>query len=67
VVSVDLRAGFEAPKREKLFQLKLRRGSEGPLYDVTSDGQRFIAITGVDVENPNTIGIVLNWAGLIRR
>jgi serine/threonine protein kinase/Tol biopolymer transport system component len=67
LVSVDLRAGLETPKLEKLFQLKLRRGSEGPLYDVTSNGQRFIAITGVEVENQNTIGIVLNWPGLIRR
>jgi len=67
LVAADLRAGLERPAFQRLFLMRLRRGSEGPLYDVTANGQRFIAIASVEAETPDTIDLILNWPGLLRR
>jgi Tol biopolymer transport system component len=67
LAAVDLTHGLEAPASMVLFQVPFRRGSEGPLYDVTSDGQRFIVIASEDVEAPDTIDVILNWPALMHR
>ncbi len=43
-----------------------RASSEGPLYAVTPDGQRFLAIAGRESDTPDTVDIVLNWPSLLR-
>ena len=65
--AVDLSNGFTNVVPAALFRAALRRGSEGPVFDVTRDGQRFIAIVGDDLESPDSIDLVLNWPSLIRR
>jgi len=65
--AVDLSNGFIDVVPAALFRAAARRGSEGPLFDVTRDGQRFIAIVGEDLESPDSIDLVLNWPSLIRR
>ena len=67
LVAADLRTGLERPAFQRLFRMRLRRGSEGPLYDVTAIGLRFIAIASVEAETPDTIDLILNWPGLLRR
>ena len=65
--AADLSNGFIDVVPAALFRAAARRGSEGPLFDVTRDGQRFIAIVGEDLESPDSIDLVLNWPSLIRR
>jgi serine/threonine protein kinase len=67
IFSVDVSQGFDAAPPVPLFRAAVRRGSEGPLFDVTRDGQRFIVIAGESVESPDSIDVVLNWPSLIRR
>jgi Tol biopolymer transport system component len=67
VTAVDLTGGWDAPSSTVLFQVPFRRGSEGPLYDVTADGQRFIVIASDNVEAPDTIDVILNWTSLLQR
>ncbi len=67
IFSVDVSKGFDAAPPVRLFRAAVRRGSEGPLFDVTRDGQRFIVIAGESQESPDSIDLVLNWPGLIRR
>jgi serine/threonine protein kinase len=52
---------FRASTPRTLFKTRLRRGSEGPLYDAASDGQRFLAITGAEAGDESNIEIVFNW------
>ena len=56
---------FRASTPRPLFKTHLRRASEGPLYDVASDGQRFILITGAEAGGGSNIEMVLNWPGLL--
>jgi eukaryotic-like serine/threonine-protein kinase len=56
---------FRALNTRPLFKTRLRRASEGPLYDVTSDGQRFMLITGAEAGGSSNIEMVLNWPGLL--
>lgn len=65
--SVDVANGFEAVSPAPLFRATVRRGSEGPLFDVTRDGQRFIVIAGENAESPDSIDLVLNWPRLVPR
>ena len=55
----------EAPKR--LFHTNLRLGSNKALYDVTSDGQRFLIIAGDIPYGDSDIEMVLNWPSLLPR
>jgi hypothetical protein len=54
---------FSPPK--PLFHTGLRRGSDGPLYDVTGDGQRFLMISGLDTPGESNIDMTLNWPSLL--
>jgi Tol biopolymer transport system component len=67
LASVDVARGFDNVAVKQLFRPAVRRGSEGPLFAVTRDGQRFLLIVGEYTESPDTIDVVLNWPGLMRR
>jgi serine/threonine-protein kinase len=65
VVPVQTTPTFSAGKPRKLFDASWWSAQSGRTYDVTADGQRFLAITdpSSDGENapPQTFTIVLNW------
>jgi hypothetical protein len=48
-----------------LFHINLLDAG-APLYDVTSDGQRVLAVTPARAES-NSIGLLLNWSQLVRK
>ena len=50
-----------------LFHPNLRLGSDKALYDVTSDGQRFLVIDGEIRFADSDIEMVLNWPSLLPR
>jgi len=51
----------------------LRFGTPAPLfniginYDVSSDGQRFLALTPVDEREASPMTVVANWQGLLKK
>jgi serine/threonine protein kinase/Tol biopolymer transport system component len=67
LMSVEIRPDtefrFSPPK--PLFHTSLRRGSDGPLYDVTGDGERFLMISGLDTLGESNIDMTLNWPSLL--
>jgi eukaryotic-like serine/threonine-protein kinase len=67
IQAVDVTKGFDAAAPATLFRASVRRGSEGPVFAVTRDGQRFLVIVGEKAENADSIDLVLNWPGLIKR
>jgi hypothetical protein len=66
VVPVQTTPAFSAGKPRKLFDATWWTAQSGRTYDVTADGQRFLAIKdpSSDAENPSpqTFTVVLNWA-----
>jgi hypothetical protein len=48
-----------------LFRTSVRRGSEGPLYAATPDGQRFLIISAKESVDSSNVEVVLNWPGLL--
>ena len=52
---VALEGGYEGPKRLS------------PTYDITSDGQRFVAVKINEESGPRTIHVVLNWFEELKR
>jgi hypothetical protein len=36
-------------------------------YDVTKDGQRFLAVSADRVAERGTLSVIANWAGLLRK
>jgi hypothetical protein len=56
---------FRFSPPQPLFRMSLRRGSDGPLYDVTADGQRFLTISGLDTPGESNIDMTLNWPSLL--
>jgi serine/threonine protein kinase/Tol biopolymer transport system component len=58
-------ARTEPPKQ--LFHSNLRVGDSKALYDVTSDGQRFLIIAGDIPYGDSDIEMVLNWPSLLPR
>ena len=49
----------------KMFYGNLRLGSYESLYDVSSDGQRFLLIERVSQPDDSYLGMVLNWPSLL--
>jgi Tol biopolymer transport system component len=66
MIATPIRLGLEAQvgTPQRLFRL-----SPGSLrdYDVTGDGQRFLAIVDVPVPDADDIAITLNWTSLLKR
>jgi hypothetical protein len=48
-----------------LFQMNLLDVS-APLFDVTADGQRFVAVTPARAES-SAISLLLNWPALLNK
>lgn len=68
LMSVKMSAGSPAAAApEALFRIALRQASEGPMYGVTPDGERFLAITGKQADASGVIEIILNWPSLSAR
>jgi Tol biopolymer transport system component/DNA-binding winged helix-turn-helix (wHTH) protein len=61
-VQGELRVG----KPIQLFAANARSGSEGTLYDVSPDGQRFLLIDRGNSETEGAIEMILNWPSLLR-
>ncbi|MEO8190046.1 MAG: protein kinase [Acidobacteriota bacterium] len=64
-VDVKTDSGFEAGTARALFELTLKSGT-GWKYDVSPDGQRFLANTVMGEVKANPITLVLNWAAEIK-
>jgi len=64
-VPVQTTPAFSAGKPTKLFDANWWAVLSGRMYDVTADGQRFLAIKDLsaDVESatPQTFTVVVNW------
>ncbi len=65
VVDIKTDSGFEAGTPRALFELTLKSGT-GWKYDISPDGQRFLANTVVGEVKANPITLVLNWASEIK-
>lgn len=67
-VDVNANAAFATGEPKQLFRARLKRTSAiAGSYDVTQDGQRFLAnITSGD-ETVAPITLVLNWAAALKR
>ncbi len=66
VVPVQTDPTFVPENPQELFELPAMRRGEGRTYDVSPDGQRFLAINAVPLEtdadaSPPQINIILNW------
>jgi Tol biopolymer transport system component len=68
LMAVDVKAdsGFEAGTPRALFDVRLKSGT-GWRYDISPDGQRFLANTVVGEVKANPITLVLNWAAEIKK
>jgi Tol biopolymer transport system component len=67
VVDVKTDSGFEAGTPKALFDVHLKSAT-GWKYDISPDGQRFLANTVVGGEvKANLITLVLNWAAEIKK
>jgi hypothetical protein len=56
---------FTEVKPTRLFALVPQQASEGPLFAVTRDGQRFLAITGREGAASGIVDVILNWPSLL--
>jgi len=67
LMAVEVRAGeaFEAGIPTLLFEHRFA-GGPGRKYDVSSDSQRFLAITPIGEETPSPITLVVNWTAEIK-
>ena len=63
-VETGVDISFKASEPRPLFRPQFRSG-EGPHYDVTRNGQRFLAITGVQSDNRPGVEMILNWPSLL--
>jgi WD40 repeat protein len=50
-----------------LFRGNVALGSDGPVYDVSLDGERFLLVEQIPSETGNTIKIIVNWPSLLER
>ena len=68
LMAVDVKAdsGFEAGTPRALFDVRLKTGT-GWKYDISPDGQRFLANIAVGETKANLITLVLNWAAEIKQ
>ena len=67
LIAADIANGFEHATSSVLFKGPFRRGSDGPIYDASADGQRFIILASDNVDAPDTIDVILNWPSLLRK
>jgi DNA-binding winged helix-turn-helix (wHTH) protein/Tol biopolymer transport system component len=67
LMSVPLTLGsvLKATPPQKLFRANFRGGSDGPLYDVSGDGQRFLHIDAEGTPEQGEIRLVLHWPSLV--
>jgi hypothetical protein len=56
---------IEVKSLRPLFQLNLAE-TMAPLFDVTSDGQHFVAVTPARSES-RSISLLLNWPALLKK
>ncbi len=72
VVPVQTDPTFVPENPQELFELPDMRRGEGRTYDVSPDGQRFLAIntvpleTDADVSRPQ-INVITNWFDELKR
>jgi len=64
-VEVERDKGLVTKPPKPLFRTSVRRGSDGPLYAVAKDGQRFLIISGVEPSGEPAIEVILNWPGAL--
>jgi Tol biopolymer transport system component/predicted Ser/Thr protein kinase len=62
----DGAGSFEAGAPQALFEARTPT-TPGAHYDVTADGQRFIASVPLGAEDASPLTLVLNWPSLLRR
>ena len=69
LMAVEIRAGssFEPGVPQVLFDIANARALSTVPYDVTSDGQRFLFISGQLDPNPSSITVVLNWTADLKK
>ena len=56
---------FGGVQPKPLFRLVVQTSSVGPLFAVSADGQRFVAIAGKEGETSDAMDIILNWPSLL--
>ena len=61
-VPVTLEPSFQAGAPAPLF--KIVHGIEGPFYDVTADGQKFLVPTAPESAGSPPLSMVVNWTAL---
>jgi Tol biopolymer transport system component len=68
LMAVDVKAdsGFEAGTPKALFDVRLK-GITGWKYDVSPDGQRFLANVSIGEARSSPITLVLNWAAEVKK
>jgi DNA-binding winged helix-turn-helix (wHTH) protein len=64
--SISTEGGLRIGVPDRLFAANLRVGSEGALYDVTEDGQRFILMEAGNGSDESNIEMLLNWPDLLQ-
>ena len=71
VVPVQTKPTFSAGKPKKLFDATWWTAQSGRTYDVTADGQRFLAIKDPSTDSENTptqtFTVVVNWVEELKR
>ena len=67
MMAVDWSSPGRIPTPRLLFHSVPRLGTDNPVYDVTSDGRRFLLIGGADRARESEIEMVLNWPSLLHQ
>jgi eukaryotic-like serine/threonine-protein kinase len=69
-VAIDSLAPFKVGRPERLFSVGpvpiARDGNRGPVYDVTSDGRRFLVTLPSGEPGSSRITVVLNWPAALK-
>jgi hypothetical protein len=68
LMAAEVKAGetFAAGEPKPLFRARFKQATP-PSYDVTADGQRFLANVITSDETPAPITLVQNWAAALKR
>ena len=68
LMSVDIGAGssFEPGKPKVLFDIIAARTNQGNDYDVSTDGQRFLFISGM-ADATSSLAVVINWSSDLKK
>lgn len=67
MMAVDWSSPGRISTPKLLFHTVPRLGTDKPVYDVTSDGRRFLLIGGADRTRGSEIEMVLNWPSLLHK